>query len=188
MLSTWELFRDELDRNISPNLEMIEQQLLFLVERNICSEADFSKITKVRLMASHEQAISEYLHNRGIFRQASLKAETVYLASIIEFLLSKILKYFEDRKIISRDNIIRIIPQYPKRKTFDQLIKTAKHFPQFSDKLRFSLNELREERNRVHIDAICPNDTALFNEENLVLKFRKLFDDFISYIRENAHN
>ena len=124
MLSTWELFRDEIDRNISPNIEMIEQQLLFLVERNICNQADFSKITKVRLMASHEQAISEYLHNRGIYRQASLKAETVFLASTIEYLLEKLLNFYVATGIVAQGDFDNIFPKYPMFTTCSKLIKS----------------------------------------------------------------
>lgn len=96
MLSTWELFREELDRNTIPNLNMVQEQLSFLVGRGVCEPADCSKIAKVRLMAAHEQAISEYLHTRGIYRQASLKAETIYLASTIEYLLGKLVEFYKN--------------------------------------------------------------------------------------------
>jgi len=36
VLLTWELFKDELERNISLNLDMIKQQLFFFVKRKIC--------------------------------------------------------------------------------------------------------------------------------------------------------
>lgn len=188
MLSTWELFREELDRNTSPNLSMIEEQLSFLIDRGVCEPSDFSKVTKVRLMASHEQAISEYLHTRGIYRQASLKAETIYLASTIEYLLALLLEYLLKIKYLTQDDINNVFPKKTKFKTFAKLIECTRYFPEFPIDLKKSIDEMRKERNLVHIDAYCLDDTKIFHEEYQVVKFRRVFDDFIKYINIRTRN
>jgi hypothetical protein len=82
--STWELFKGELERNISPNEEEIRELYKFISDYQLCTDDDLEKLITVRLMAAYEEALVKYLHPDNSLKLANYKAEAIHLGSIVE--------------------------------------------------------------------------------------------------------
>ena len=168
MLSTWELFREELLRNISPNESEIKVQFQFLLENKMCDIETYENIVHVRLMASFESGINRYLHPPIELLQGNLKAEALHLGTIVEALLGILLKTIEAK----RNQII-----LEKRPTFYQLSSLVKKHTDNDRNLIIKIDELRHERNKIHIGAIrITNMNELSHEEYKVIEYRRKLD------------
>src|SRR6056297_2152690 len=97
-LSTWELFKEELLRNISPNGEEIRRTFQFLLDNELCTPSVFKNLVHVRLMASYEEGVNSYLHPPIELKQGNVKAEILHLGTIYEALLDILLKGLNQRK------------------------------------------------------------------------------------------
>lgn len=206
-LSTWELFLGEIARNIYPSKALIQSQLQFLVEREVCSEGRFQALIAVRYMAAYEQAINEYLHPPADFKQANIKAELIHFGSIFEGLLEIFLvSQFRKNEITAslynswfpkNNNELLInadcLSKKQKNNRFEKLTFNAsidcfaawnKH--QNGDAPRFGnfvslMHSLREQRNDVHVDHMV--DTGGVHEEYKLVEIRNKWDGFVSMVK-----
>lgn len=205
-LSTWELFLGEITRNICPSKTSIEMQLLFLVERNVCSEKRFRALTAVRYMAAYEQAINEYLHPPSDFKQANIKAELIHFGSIFEGLLEIFLaSQFRKNEItaslydswfpknnnellIHEDCLSKKLKNGRHQKlsfnaSIDCFAAWNKHKNGDDSKLgdyARLMHSLREQRNDVHVDHMVY--TGGVHEEHKLVEVREKWDGFVAMV------
>lgn len=175
-LSPWELFRDELERNIKPTKTQISEKYQFVQSAfsGLPSYNDsFERIVQVRLMAAYEQALMEYLHLNQPYLQASVKAEIIHIASIVEHLLQLTLLKFKPNSNIKR------LP------TFKNTIDELKKMDFFPGDMYTIVDKLRLERNKVHINAISilpQSDEDLHEYHNAVI-FRRKLNSIVNHVK-----
>ncbi|MBL7178163.1 MAG: hypothetical protein ISS66_20255 [Desulfobacteraceae bacterium] len=171
-LSTWELFREELERNVQPKETEIQEQFKFLSDFNLCDGDTCANFVQVRYMAAYEQVINEYLHPPLVWKQGNVKSELLHLGTIYEGLLSISLKALIDNGIVRekdvKNDVRKAYNQFKKGRSepsFNQLIIMAKDYSKLlGEPLGSNLkdvlgvaDELRKERNKVHLKAISPS-------------------------------
>jgi hypothetical protein len=208
-LSVWELFLEEIKRNITPSKESIKDQLSFLIKGSLCSEEKYSAIVAVRYMAAYEQSVNEYLHPPLDFKQANIKAELIHFGSIFEGLFEITLVSLYKNKAITTENYNT---WFPNNKAIDLIIHEEKLSKKQKNKqirpLQFKsmidcllkwnehknnenkeihdfiklADTLRVERNNVHISHMV--STSIFHEEYKLVKVREQWDRFISTIKQ----
>ena len=205
--STWELFLGEISRNISPTKEVIEKELKFLVERNVCSEERYKALVAVRFMAAYEQAVNEYLHPPLDFKQANIKAELIHFGSvfegILEILLASLFKQNEitladynswfsksqahdllvhEERLSKKQKNNQIKPLLFKQ-SIDCLSKWNRYKNggnnQFVDNIKL-MDSLRNERNNVHINHMV--STNIYHQEYKLVEVREKWGSFIDAI------
>jgi len=199
-LSTWELFREELERNIQPKEGEIQAQFKFLLDAQLCNEELYENLVHVRYMAAYEQVVNEHLHPPLAWKQGNVKSELLHLGTIYEGLLSVFLKALIDKGILRekdvRNGLRRAYSQFKKQKSepsFNQLINMAKDYSNslgkpFGSNLKDVLgvaDELRKERNKVHLRAISPsgfNEVAY--EEYRAVKIRRKLNALVEIIEQ----
>jgi len=150
----WELFRAELLRNLTPAEDEIRKSYRFLVEKKYSNEQSFEKIVESRLMAAFEAGINEYLHPPIRIKEANIKAEIIHIGSIVESLLLMMIALMLESKKLSITDIRAIAPKYPNPPTFKQAIDITYIMNIFDKDFYTVLNELRAERNNVHLSAV----------------------------------
>jgi len=173
VLSTWELFLLEIKRNISPKKDKIEKQFNFLKEKKLCDESTYNKLVEVRYIAAFEAAIVDFLHPPIEWKIGNVKAEILHLGTIYEGLMEIVIKNkFKD--------------QVPKQLTFAKLIEFAKKEKIFkTENIINKIDELRKERNKIHLNNILPSDVGeVSSEEFRAIEFRNKLDVFIEEIKE----
>ena len=171
--ATWELFLDEITRNITPRKEEIQNSFQFLLEKQACSEKRYEAMVAVRYMAAFEQAINEYLHPPKDFKQANIKAEIIHFGSLFESLSEILLIYLYKNNRFSLDNYKE---WFPKPKTIGlNIVNEEIKKKTESDKgkiklLSFSFNHIIETLSHYNKQFICKADNNLCNEMKEFLK------------------
>ncbi len=210
-LSTWELFLGEITRNINPSKDLIQNQLLFLIEREACNRNKYEALVSVRFMAAYEQAINEYLHPPTDFKQANIKAELIHFGSLFEATLDVFLvSLFQKNKITTSlynswfpgnnsDLLIHEGCLAKKQKkdraqnlTFNNSIKCLSEWnkhsndddPGFRDYARI-MDSLRIERNNVHVSHMVNKD-GLHHEEHKLVEVREKWDGFVDLVKSKV--
>jgi hypothetical protein len=205
-LSTWELFLNEIKRNISPKRVDIESQLKFLIDDRLCSQDVYERIVQVREMASYEQAIIDFLHPPTEWKQANVKAEILHFGTITEALLEILLIKLYQQGQITLTDIQRQASNFDmatiaeKPLTFNQLVSIMKSYldsiansirtddPDRSKSLKdlsFTIINLKDERNKIHLSSIKPtNRWEITHEDYRLLNIRRKFDYLIQEIKE----
>jgi hypothetical protein len=179
-LPAWELFREELRRNINPNEQQIKKDFGFLVEKGYCPNSDLEKLVHVRLMASYEAGLNEYLHPPLELKQGNIKAEIIHIGTLVEALLRMVVdKMLRDKKLNEKD-IKAFATRYPKETTFKQIIDISYLMNNFDSDFYKILNALRDERNKVHIGAIMKTTSEELDfEEYRAIEFRRKLDHLL---------
>jgi len=186
-LSAWESFRAELERNLSPNEQMIREQYIFLCRNDYCDAVQYEKLVQVRLMASYESCINSFLHPAAELKQGNLKAETIHLGTIVEALLKMVIdKMYRDGKLTMTD-IRAYAKTYPKSITFMQSIDLFYLLADFDREFRTMLHELRAERNKVHLSVIQVLVDGEYDfEEFRVIRFRRKMEYLLERMRSGT--
>lgn len=185
VLSTWELFLLEIKRNISPKKDEIENQFIFLKEKNLYDESTYNKLIEVRYIAAFEAAIVEFLHPPIEWKIGNVKAEILHLGTIYEGLLVIIVKNLEKNGKIMKEELIKIKKDYtsPEKLTFIQLIKIMNSKNLFSEIIK-KIDEVREERNKIHLTKIAPTSQGeVSSEEFRAIEYRLKLDRFLEEIK-----
>jgi hypothetical protein len=178
--STWELFREELNRNINPNEQQIRASFRFLIDKGYCDTAYLDKLVHVRLMASYEAGINEFLHPPVELKQGNVKAEIIHIGTLVEALLRLVIDFMLRENRISRQDITAYASKYPREMTFKQIIDISYLMNNFDTDFYKILNALREERNKVHVGAIMKaTNEELDFEEYRAIEFRRKLDHLI---------
>jgi hypothetical protein len=208
-LSTWELFLNEISRNIRPSKKSIEESLSFLIKNNACSQKRFEAICSLRYMAAYEQAINEYLHPPDDFKQANIKAELIHFGSLFEGLSEVLLVRLHAKDEITledynlwftknkaREFVVKNEQLSKKQKkgrvqalsfkgVLDCLLQWNKHKnnadEEFADFIR-AINMLRNERNSVHVNKMV--STNIIHEEYKLVEVREKWLQFVRIIEE----
>jgi len=208
-ISTWELFLNEIIRNIAPNKDDIINSLEFLLENKACSEKRFDAIVSVRYMASYEQAINEYLHPPADFKQANIKAELIHFGSLFEGLSEILLSHlYENKKFTlsdfnewsprqqAKDLLIHEERLSKKQKnghlqalsfkgvidclsSWNKNINGSDHI--FTEYIKV-IDTLRKERNSVHINQMVSSN--IYHEEYKLVEIREKWLKF-TYLIES---
>lgn len=183
-LAAWEQFKEELLRNLSPNKDAIEKQISYLVKNNLCDQDKYEKLIHTRLMASYEAGINQYLHPPLELKQANIKAEMIHIGTIVEALLKILIDNMLKKQIVILQDVKAFAKQYPRKITFKQMIDFTNASTDMDEQVIKKMHELREERNKVHIDAIIsPNFGELSFEEYRVIEYRNKLDFIINEIK-----
>lgn len=183
-LAAWEQFKEELLRNLSPNKRDVEQQIDYLVVNNLCDQDIYEKLIHTRLMASYEAGINQYLHPPLELKQANIKAEIIHIGTIVEALLKILIKNMVARNIVKIPDVKSFAKQFPKSITFKQMIDFINASTDIDEQVIKKLHELRDERNKVHIEAIkSPSFGDLSFEEYRVIEYRNKLDFIINEIK-----
>lgn len=172
-LSTWELFRAELARNVRPDRRAISNSLHFL--RPLCPGDTLQQIINVRYMAAYEETVAKHLHVDCAWKAAHIKAEFLHLGTCFEGVLEVVaLALYDHGKFTPGTNTSKLASfraggPHP---SFYMLIKTLRFEASQGQNRRFSpetlsvADELRRERNKVHVYNIIPTaDDQRIHEE-----------------------
>ena len=183
-LSAWELFREELNRNINPNEDQIRASFSFLLDKGYCDKLQLEKLVHVRLMASYEAGLNEYLHPPIELKQGNVKAEIIHIGTLVEALLRLVIDSMIRENKLSKQDITKYARRYPKEISFKQIIDISNIVNNFDEDFNKKLNVLRDERNKVHVGAIIKaTSTELDFEEYRAIEFRRKLDYLLSVMK-----
>lgn len=179
MFATWELMRDEINRNLDPDETTVEELYGPISELGSCDGETYRRLMAVRLMASYQSAVTEYLHPRETFKQSSLHGEAIALGSVAEKLLEIALREYENRNLITTNDIRSVIKNWRDKFTFYGLLQVFKKH-EIADLDATVLDDIelvRKERNSVHLDAMAVTDEMeVYHHEYDIFRFRKAVD------------
>jgi len=177
--ATWELMRDEITRNLDPDQNAVAALYRPIGALSACDDETYYRLVSVRLMASYQAAVTEYLHPRETFKQSSLHGEAIALGSVAEKLLEIALVEYESRGLIMENDIRREMKQWPRRSTYYGLLQVIKknRVMNVDATVLNDLELLRKERNSVHLGAMAVTDEMdVYHHEYDILRFRKAVD------------
>lgn len=187
--ATWELMRDEIIRNLDPNEDRIVELYEPISRLKSCDPETYRRLVAVRLMASYQSAVTEYLHPRNTFKQSSLHGEAIALGSVAEKLLEIALREYERRGLITQAEIHNFIKQWPKKNTYNGLVQVFKKTQTECtfESLLNELDQLRRKRNSVHLDAMAVTDELdVYHHEFDVIRYRKTVDKLAAVIGKDT--
>jgi len=182
MLPIWQLFKEELELSVVPKRDETIALLNELLNQTIINEIQLGRLIQVREMAFFEEALIDYLHAPFDWKQASIKAEFVHLGTLFEALLGFLTKKLfnqgkvdlafirscdisgEENKLIDKINQVNlsfnnycvITSKYIRGYIINNTVTSVRKVS--LNELIRTINELREERNKVHINKINPRN------------------------------
>jgi hypothetical protein len=180
-LAAWELFKAEIERNLEPNEEETRQMFKPLLDKGVIDGKCYDALCLIRQMAAYEEAIVRFSHPKLIFKQASVKAESLHFGTLYETVIKYYLIYKNKQKKGNMDDIIKVDP----KETFNKLIQTLKVVSGdlFDESYFKLLHNLRNERNKVHyIEAYQIPEGEVPHEEYRLIEYRIKFKVLLNKI------